>query len=579
MMMSILTFSTTTPVSSAVASSRAIGRTIFRGVSTARATTPRWAGRPFGANYGYDDDYDDDDEFATRQSRAARTIDWTERRVPSNAWRLFSSSSSEIESSTTITTITNASTTSEDDCWRNDDRAERHRLLDEVHELPTVIVSSSRVSLLMSPKSSLRSFLPTGTFEGVHPRVRLVRPCENNDDQTQKTLLLRPGAFDDGRLAALLDEATAGDWVPGPVTQIVVPYHQMPVEAVLSRALPPEAHPPPSSYETVGNVVRLNLRERHDPHARLVGRVLLDRLSPTIRTVVRKVGEVGGHYRTMEAEVLATDLPTDENPFWVRPVERGLVFAFDLRDVYWCSRLAGERQRFLDDVVTERNATIADAFCGVGALCVAAAAHHGHRVLANDANPAAIEALRRAVEANGVADGRVDVSLGDARAFMRRLGDPRRGERLPDHIVMNHPSDAPAFLDALRWWPTRRRDIVNKNKRQGGDATSNSPKGNKRKGRGGPIVLSTIHLYTFSRRDDERGLDAAEAAVDAVANALLPEPEPRPRRRAHLDDVFGCNVRTEEVRDVAPGKIVVRVDFDVTRKLVRHMQGDFADGD
>ena len=73
--------------------------------------------------------------------------------------------------------------------------------------------------------------------------------------------------------------------------------------------------------------------------------------------------------------------------------------------------------------------------------------------------------------------------------------------------------------------------------------------------------------------------DAAEVAVDLIAEALLPEGgaiEVSKYRRSLLDRM-GCDVKTKEVRDVAPGKVVIYVSFKVTDTLLRSMQGDFID--
>jgi len=52
------------------------------------------------------------------------------------------------------------------------------------------------------------------------------------------------------------------------------------------RLLPPGAEVP-SSFETVGHIAHLNLRDELLPYKHLVGQVLLDK-NPNIRTVVNK---------------------------------------------------------------------------------------------------------------------------------------------------------------------------------------------------------------------------------------------------------------------------------------------------
>jgi len=201
---------------------------------------------------------------------------------------------------------------------------------------------------------------------------------------------------------------------------------------------------------------------------------------------------------------------------------------------------------------------IADAFCGVGAFCILSATKLGCTVLANDLNPSAVAYCRENSRKNlkKGSKGSVDVKCGDAFDFIQNLGSL---PILPHHIVMNFPLDSPSFLGSLRWWPVPAH----------------------------MSVVPTIHLYTFARGDDnereeEDGLpprDAMEAAVDLVADALLPEGGAikLSRYRRNVLNKMGCNVKTVEVRDVAPGKVVICVSFMVTNTLLKVMQGDFVD--
>jgi hypothetical protein len=69
----------------------------------------------------------------------------------------------------------------------------------------------------------------------------------------------------------------------------------------------------------------------------------------------------------------------------------------------------------------------------------------------------------------------------------------------------------------------------------------------------------------------------AEAAIDLVANGLLPEggyTESTKFREKYLNDL-GCQVAAREIRDAAPGKLVICVSFSVTQVLLRRMQGDY----
>ena len=464
---------------------------------------------------------------------------------------------------------------------------------DETVVLPAISVPSRHVSSLVGGPL-LGGYLASHSreLEGVHPRIKVVRDCPGTaavaggdgpgDGEPRKRILLdarlasapRDGADADadaapsslrdhlpglppGTLASLSDDYAALPADPVPVT--LTP-SDLPLSRVLSSLLPESARPPPSSYEQVGHVAHVNLRREHKAHGRLIGEVMLDRLRPAIRTVVDKVGQVGGPYRTYETDLLAGD-----DDYEVSVTEHGTALSFDLRRVYWCTRLEGERTRTIRTEFGDGQ-TVADAFCGVGALCIRARLERGCRIVANDLNPDAVEYCRRSAGLNGIATGGpsgdagggtgFDVSCGDARRFIMDLGMDGPGG-LPDHLMLNYPSGSVDFLDALRWWPSG-----------GGEGTAPASRPPR------------VHVYTFARGDgdgDGPGRTAAEAAVDAVADGLLPEggyAGPSRFRRSYLDEL-GCDVTAREVRDAAPGKPVVCVSFSATRLLLRRMQGDF----
>ena len=504
--------------------------------------------------------------------------------------------------------------------------------LKETLELPSISVPAKHVHWLLSDKKSpIKPYLATCmvVLEGVHPKVKIVKDCEG----WQPRLLLGDESSDIKpqlrRKRILLDShLTIGESIDGIATIsssdvngstekslseltrqlpgmpvhvlkrlvddfdatlgemecIDILYQNQPISRILSKILPLNEddedgmqQSPPSSYEQIGHVAHVNLRKPHVRYGKIIGRVMLDRLRPSIRTIVNKLGEVGGPYRTYEMDLLAGD-----DDYLVRVVEHGVSLDFDLRKVYWCTRLEGDRTHMMQNEFRP-NQLIADAFCGVGALCIRAATALGCAVVANDLNPDAVAHCRESARMNGIRvgenidDGRFHVQCGDAREFIMNLGigvslaepsvssassieegeddsdnvvvPPMNGNNLPDHLLLNFPLDSPKFLNALRWWPS------------GCDKIKSTP--------------TRVHVYTFSRADDER--TASDVAIDMVADGLLPEGgyvEPSKFRGGYLDEL-GCNVQAREVRDAAPGKAVICVSFSVTRLLLRRMQGDY----
>ena len=353
-------------------------------------------------------------------------------------------------------------------------------------------------------------------FVNVHPRVKLVREIKKESLKGRKVILLDPKRVSDPHSSSSLSPSTDKDKTkylpqyqhfnspddvkdeerikhyqhqqlqeafpgihdsiiqsltslraqPGPPISVTLPYTQQPIQRILSKLLPPEAQPAPTSYEQIGHVIHLNLKSHHLAHRKVIGEVILDKLSPQVQTVVNKVGEVSGPYRTYDMEVLAGKPET-----MVTVVEDGVSLQFDLSKVYWCTRLSGERSRMIQDDFSEGD-IIADAFCGAGALCLLAAKKLGCHIYSNDLNPDAVRYARKNAKRNGIRATTFDVNCGDAFDFIQNMG---MMERLPNHVVMNYPLDSISFLGAFRWWPNSFND---------GD------------------VVTKVHLYTFARGDD-----------------------------------------------------------------------------
>ena len=481
-----------------------------------------------------------------------------------------------------------------------------HPSLLETYRIPTVFVKNDSLQTIIK---ELGPYLATRKkeFEDIHPRLKAIQnpgAIEISDDvlnniSDMKVVLLNPdsvsseiidineqtilnsflegsksqrinalsGSFPkmaEGAINLLADAAA----FPGPIISKSIPYEQQPIHRILSKILPKEAQPPPTGFEQIGHVIHLNLKEKHVSYRNLIGSVILDRLSPKIQSVVNKVGEVSGPYRTYNMELLAGKPETT-----VEVIEDGVSLHFDLSKVYWCTRLSGERSRMLKEEF-QKGQIVADAFCGVGALCVLAASKLGCTIYANDLNPDAVKFLkesikknRRRIETTNNTKERtqtmpsINVQCGDAFDFIQNLGSL---PTLPHHVVMNYPLDSASFLGAFRWWP------------KSDERLKTTP--------------TVVHLYTFARGDDpasEYGKNivnprsAVDVAIDLVADGLLPEGGAikKSRFRKTYLDKLGCDVKAQEVRDVAPGKVVICVSFKISPNLLSVMQGDFIDID
>ena len=60
-----------------------------------------------------------------------------------------------------------------------------------------------------------------------------------------------------------------------------------------------------SSFETIGHIAHLNLREELEPFKKIIGQVLLDKNGPSLKTIVSKTGNIENVFRTFPMEVIA----------------------------------------------------------------------------------------------------------------------------------------------------------------------------------------------------------------------------------------------------------------------------------
>ena len=336
--------------------------------------------------------------------------------------------------------------------------------------------------------------------------------------------------------------------------ELTLGYDYFNAEQILRQVLPNGCEVP-GSFETVGHIAHLNLRDEVRDYRHLIGRVLLDK-NPRLKTVVNKVGSIASEYRVPAWELLAGDTSLETE---VR--QHGVPFRLDFGEVYWNSRLEAEHKRLVDEM--KPGEILCDAMAGVGPFAVPAA-KAGLRVYANDLNPHCARYLRENAAANRVKNLVKCYNL-DARAFVRALlapgpgptveepdvpAEPESGgseksagkrERKPapkppvrwaamtpeedegappagavfDHVTMNLPASAIEFLDVF--------------------------KGAFDRATWGDRKLPTIHCYTFKRADETK---------DDVIK----------RGEGHLGARM-ASPRVREVRDVAPNKIMLCLSF------------------
>eukprot|EP00877_Chromochloris_zofingiensis_P003489 jgi/Chrzof1/13140/Cz07g21120.t1 len=317
-------------------------------------------------------------------------------------------------------------------------------------------------------------------------------------------------------------------------------YSHMPADAVLKTLLP-TGMDIPSSFELVGHIAHLNLREEQLPYKTIIGQVIMDK-NPHVKTVVNKVGSIDNEYRVFQMEVIAGD-----DNLETEVVQHKARFRLDFSKVYWNSRLETEHHRLVQ--LFQQHQVVVDVMAGIGPFAIPAALK-GCKVFANDLNPASYKYLQQNIKLNKLSNAITAFNM-DGRAFVRQLlgaglqqptnsqqqqqqqaASPSNGTGAQHgsssdsqhpiqpvffhHAVMNLPASAVEFLDAFHgaFDPAQWR------------------------GR-----LPTIHCYTFMKDETEQDVIAR---VERALGGCLDKPP-----------------SIHHVRDVAPSKIMLCVSFTV----------------
>ncbi|KAG0609363.1 hypothetical protein M758_8G178800 [Ceratodon purpureus] len=426
------------------------------------------------------------------------------------------------------------------------------------------------------------------------PRVRHIVP--DPDDPFMRLLLLAPNITLPGLQGLPEDKKQAlANIVPLDVVQheVVLDYSYWPVEHILKEILPAGCDVP-SSFETIGHIAHLNLRDDLLLYKKVIAEVILDK-NPKLRTVVNKVGTITNEFRVPEFELLAGD------PSLVTEIKQhGATFRLDFGMVYWNSRLEGEHKRLFAQF--KPGQIIVDMFAGIGPFAIPAA-QHGCVVFANDLNPTSVKYLKLNSQINKVGD-RVKAFNMDARDFMRKLVSEEEMivGQLATPIVIDESIEHDASnLSTKRSkksdigkdggeHPTgERRDTVEAPSSEQGNNIPSTKKSEEKKGKkvrvSGFVKMNISDIKPWERFDHiVMNLPASALEFLDVLNGLLPKGRWKGTMpRVHCYCFMRSNETNEDimkkaetylgssivdpniyvVRDVAPNKIMLCVSFNL----------------
>ena len=373
----------------------------------------------------------------------------------------------------------------------------------------SVFVKSEMIPAIRLPAKSVGELikLKSGcSFIWSAPGRKSVYPCPN-DPKNYRVLLLRSELPPDLQETIQYEDTEY---------QIDWSYDDFNAEECL-RKLIPNCEDPPTSFETIGHIAHMNLREEYMPYKEVIGQVILDK-NPHIKVVVTKVGSLEGEFRTFKMEVIG--FRDESSRSLIATVsENQMRLKIDFEKCYWNSRLSTERQRLLSlfKSTLPTPTRLIDMCCGIGALACFSA-REGLEVYANDLNPDAVACLRENALRNSVDVAEFNM---DAREFVRKLfadSKLKSTSHTINHVMINLPEIGIEFLEVF-----------------GGLFSSEDDLGQNE---------FRIYCHCFSR--EKPALGDVVSRIDSVLPGIQPK-----------------EVTLVHVRDVAPNKIMYSAEFTV----------------
>lgn len=190
----------------------------------------------------------------------------------------------------------------------------------------------------------------------------------------------------------------------------------------------------PHAIDFVGDIAIIEIPPELQSHKKVIGEAIL-RTHKQVQTALGKAGAIEGVYRLREFEVIAGLNKTE-----TVHREYGCVYHVDLAKAYFSPRLSHEHNRVASQV--KEDETIIDMFTGVGPFSILIAKRlRTVQVYAIDANPDAIQLLKRNIFANNV-ERRVTPILGDVRQVVKKSLI-----EVADRVIMNLPEKAIEYVD------------------------------------------------------------------------------------------------------------------------------------
>jgi len=193
----------------------------------------------------------------------------------------------------------------------------------------------------------------------------------------------------------------------------------------------------PSSYQKIGQIFIVNLKDKLKKHEKQIGQFLLKTI-PDTKTVCSRTGFIISKERIPQIRVIAGNKETE-----TIHKEHGISYKLDVSKIMFAKGNLNERKRIAK--LVKENETVVDMFSGIGYFSLGIANYsEPNKVYSIEINSVAYHYLLENIKLNRVQDKVIPI-LGDSIVEIPKLG------RIADRVIMGLLPDCKVYLtDALK---------------------------------------------------------------------------------------------------------------------------------
>ncbi|KAM3720740.1 tRNA (guanine(37)-N1)-methyltransferase [Dirofilaria immitis] len=314
--------------------------------------------------------------------------------------------------------------------------------------LPIVVVPPNVIGRLIGCKEI--------TNRTVERFCNKIKPVIDMPTESKKAIVFCPEKMNDNTRNVVLKsiENLTGLVVKFDSYNVTLNYNDWPVKSCIAAILPDGLEF--GGFSQIGHIVHVNLREELLLYKKIIGQILLDKVT-NCKTVVNKLDAIGHKYRTFELDLLA-----GEENYKTEVHEEKLRYHLDFSQVFYNPRLSTEHKRIVRKIT--KRSVFYDCCAGIGPFVLPVVRNGAHHVLANDLNPHCIDYIKRNMELNHLSFERLKLYNMDATMFIKtviaddlaneaknyNVSDSKNNTPADAHVVMNLPGTSLQFLPYFR---------------------------------------------------------------------------------------------------------------------------------